>query len=235
MNRVALLQGIEVAAQRARWTRGLMVALAVVSIACIAVDLSQLEYLGRAQAGQAVEAAEGQEIDANQLVVNWTLIGLSMVAGITWLMWVHRATANLRLAGSGASRFTPGWAVGWYFVPILNLFRVWQVMQDLAGRSAEGNDRPVGPRSESGLVGAWWAMFVFSRCIGRYVDHAIVKAETLSEVSRATRLSVFSDVLGVVSAVLAWVVVRRIDRLQREVLVLAPPVPIAASEAAPAT
>jgi len=226
MDRDALLQGIEIAARRARWTRGLLVAFVLVSLASITVELSLLDLAARARAGQPVTVAEGEAIDDRQLDLVFISLGLMVLASITWLMWVHRATANLRLAGSGRSRFTPGWAVGWYFVPIMNLFRAWQGMHDLAGRSAEGNDRADGPRSDSGLVNAWWPMFVLSRCIDRYVGRAVLEAETPSEILRATRLSVFSDVLVVITAVLAWLVVRHVDRLQREVLVLAPPVPL---------
>src|SRR5688572_5676802 len=36
-------------------------------------------------------------------------------------MWIYRAHANLSDAGVDGLEFTPGWAVGWYFIPIANL------------------------------------------------------------------------------------------------------------------
>lgn len=38
-------------------------------------------------------------------------------------MWIYRAHANLFAAGYQGLEYTPGWSVGWFFVPIASLFR----------------------------------------------------------------------------------------------------------------
>src|SRR5688500_9582042 len=40
-----------------------------------------------------------------------------VVSVIVVAMWIHRAHANLRDAGLDGLEFSPGWAVGWYFIP----------------------------------------------------------------------------------------------------------------------
>src|SRR5687768_18623297 len=40
-----------------------------------------------------------------------------VVSVVVVALWIHRAHANLRDAGVGGLEFTPGWAVGWYFIP----------------------------------------------------------------------------------------------------------------------
>ncbi len=43
------------------------------------------------------------------------LVGLATI--VVWLTWQHRVRANVWASGI-AIRTTPGWAVGWWFVPI---------------------------------------------------------------------------------------------------------------------
>jgi len=62
-------------------------------------------------------------------------------AGIAWLLWVHRTYGNLALVGSKRSRFTRRWAMSYWFIPLINLVRAYQVMKDLWLRSDSLNDR----------------------------------------------------------------------------------------------
>ena len=66
-----------------------------------------------------------------------TLLG----TGIVWLAWLRGAYRNLALVGSKRSRFTPRRAVGYWFMPFVNLVRGYQVMKDLWLRSESMNDR----------------------------------------------------------------------------------------------
>ena len=50
---------------------------------------------------------------------------------VVWAMFVHRSCANAHALGAVGMEFTPGWAVGWYFVPFANLFKPGQVMQEI--------------------------------------------------------------------------------------------------------
>src|SRR5439155_11350703 len=50
------------------------------------------------------------------------LVGLLGVATeLTWLFWQHRVTRNVWARGHPI-KTSPGWAVGWWFIPIANLW-----------------------------------------------------------------------------------------------------------------
>ena len=82
-------------------------------------------------------------------------------------MWIHRAHANLREASDRAYEFSPGWAVGWYFIPIANLFKPFQAMKELwfASHGIDGWRDATAP----GLLRVWWLAFVASS-ISSYGD-----------------------------------------------------------------
>jgi hypothetical protein len=93
-------------------------------------------------------------MDDNGWLLFWISLGVNAVMLVPYCIWVYRANLNCRNF-SLIVRFTPEWAVGCHFVPIINLFRPCQVMQEIYKVSRNPrtwhNDRP------SILVGIWWA------------------------------------------------------------------------------
>jgi hypothetical protein len=82
-------------------------------------------------------------------------------------MWVHRTYRNLPSLGASDLNYSPGWAVGYYFIPILNLFRPYQVMRETWQAS---DPRNIGQRdwkylAAPALLSIWWAMHVISRFV----------------------------------------------------------------------
>ncbi len=70
-------------------------------------------------------------------------------------MWIYRAHANLRDRGIEMET-SPGWAVGWFFVPIMNLFKPFQAMRELWSESHFESDSygDPAPGDERHVVGA---------------------------------------------------------------------------------
>ena len=83
-------------------------------------------------------------------VVGLLDVAVLVATGITFLMWFHRVRANLPALGVTDARWSPGWAVGWWFVPVMSLFRPYQVAaevwqaSDPAATQADWRQRPVG-------------------------------------------------------------------------------------------
>ena len=48
--------------------------------------------------------------------------------GVLYLIWVHAMTCNLAAFGTVGYKVSPGWAVGYYFIPIINLGRPYDNM-----------------------------------------------------------------------------------------------------------
>ncbi|MBD60204.1 MAG: hypothetical protein CL808_08815 [Citromicrobium sp.] len=72
-------------------------------------------------------------------------------------MWIYRAHANLRDRGIELET-SPGWAVGWFFVPIMNLFKPFQAMRELWSESHFEADSYGDPAP--GDIAAWWACWI---------------------------------------------------------------------------
>src|SRR3989442_9465016 len=83
------------------------------------------------------------------------LLGTSII----WLTWLRQAYRNLALVGSKRSRFTARQAVGYWFIPFVNLVWAYQVMKDLWLRSESMNDRDAyDDLPAPALLSGWWGM-----------------------------------------------------------------------------
>ena len=71
--------------------------------------------------------------------------------------WIYRAHANLRDRDLDGLEFSPGWAIGWFAVPIANLFKPFQAMRELYSRSMFEDEGDTPPK-----LYAWWSTWLLS-------------------------------------------------------------------------
>ena len=97
--------------------------------ACLVLNLL-LIWPSIADIGDLRATVAGEEVDEEfrahhmvQLAVGGLYMISAILVTIFWMMWVHRSYRNLRRWVLRGSDYSPGWAVGYYFIPILNLFR----------------------------------------------------------------------------------------------------------------
>ncbi len=84
------------------------------------------------------------------------LLGLFfLLAVIPIAIWIYRAHANLREAGLHDLKYTPGWTVGSYFVPLANFVIPFRAMRELHNRS-HGEDQWQAD-SPVADVTSWWS------------------------------------------------------------------------------
>jgi hypothetical protein len=74
------------------------------------------------------------------------------ISGIVSLFWIYGAAQNA--CAMRRIDLTPGWAVGWFFIPIANLFKPFMVMRDIWFASG-GRDKGTGSEGFNAITG-WW-------------------------------------------------------------------------------
>lgn len=149
---------------RASWTVAALVVSMVASGIAIVAYANEMTLVAALDDGRRVSLDEMETSD--NLVAGVTLLGLggSLFAAVTFLMWLHLAWVNVERRGLSGVRWSASWAVGWWFIPIMNLFRPYQVMSALWRASREPSDAPGSTawavRGTSAMVGWWWALYL---------------------------------------------------------------------------
>jgi hypothetical protein len=132
------------------------------------------------------------------------LQSLALVVGaIGFLLWFRRAYGNAIALGHRAS-FTPGWAIGAWFVPLLNLVRPYQIASAMwrhAGKHV-GN----GP-----LLGFWWAFWIGNDLFAQ-IGGLLWASHNEDTMLLGIQLTIVADIASVVAGVLAVDVVRKLTR-----------------------
>jgi len=223
----------------AKWTKALLVAFLALSVVAIASGLAQIELLSRAVSG-GVTAEEAAANDSRQQLISILQVVVSVGTAIAFLMWFHRAYKNLPALGGRQLKYSPGWAVGGFFVPFLNLARPLQVMREVwHGSDPSGLERdllPEGPalRNYLGtptLMGWWWGLFLVTSLLGNLAARmSLAQHPTLDQLQVASVLQVFNDVLEIPSVVVTIRLIVRITKWQserNETHSSPPPLPIA--------
>ena len=93
-----------------------------------------------------IQAVVGGGVIAGALGCVFALASLIFIAAIIlYMLWQHGAYKLVRSLGNETT-YTPGWSVGWWFVPVANLIFTKPILQDLwrasgatAGASSAGD------------------------------------------------------------------------------------------------
>lgn len=136
-----------------------------ISLAVIAVDAWRFRLAGELGDGSFASPTWDDLAAADGVAGLLALLSLPVFLAtiVVFLVWRHRVQANLQgaLLVRGLE-YTPGWAVGWWFVPIANLFKPKQAMNE----AWMATDPDVAPGSTAwrtkapAMLSWWWACWL---------------------------------------------------------------------------
>ncbi len=142
------------------------------------------------------------------------LVAFTLGTWIMFLVWMNRAAKNARvLLPEARFEFTPGWCVGWWFVPFANLIKPFQAMKEIYQASLAANE----PKRDGGYAPVlvamavpatlqlWWGGWVGSTII----DRVTASSESMGATMLSTAFTLFAGVMCVI-------VVRTISQLQTQ-------------------
>jgi hypothetical protein len=182
------------------------------SLVAIWSGLLQLELLNRVSLGQTIAPEVANANDTREHVFALVRVGLFIFTVVVFARWIYVVARNIRSLGADRLQFTPGWAVGYYFIPIVNLWRPYQAMKEIWKASHE----PVHWQLQKGsfLLVSWWTFWIISCLIGQMAVRTATSAKTASDYIDATTFSIASDVIEIPLCLIALVLVLRLSRVQ---------------------
>lgn len=149
----------------------------------VAIQIGTLLLIGGRYAGLLTSSSASET--AETLTFATLLLSIILVG-----MWIHRAHANLIESGFSDLSYSPGWSVGWFFIPIMNLFKPFDAMKELWNTSTNANERFDSPAPP--LLKTWWAGWLIGNVGTNY-------AQRLAE-SHDTQTLMLADALVALSA-----------------------------------
>ena len=115
---------------------------------------------------QAATRADLDAADDFSTLVSVPVAVMVLAAAVVFLVWLRRARIN-----SGPlrrHRYSPGWAIGGWFIPVANLWIPYQVVSDVWQASTPQRPAP------SGVLNAWWTTLLIGGFISQTVSRLSV-------------------------------------------------------------
>jgi hypothetical protein len=166
----------------------------------------------------------GRTVPGSTLAEHWAQVLLARrLHGLVWLatavvflLWLHRVRRALADLGVQGLRFSPGWTVGAFLVPGLNLVWAPQAVYEVWRASDPGPAAParVWPAALGPWIVAWWVLLVLAVLADPLPRRLAAGALEDVTLGRATLVLVGGQLLEIAAAALAVVVVRAIGRRQ---------------------
>ena len=127
-------------------------------------------------------------------------IVLNVISVMTFIRWFRRAYYNLHLFAN--CKFTDGWAAGAWFVPVINLFRPYQIMKEMwekIQKVIKEKSGVVTKEKDSTIISAWWILFLISNIIDVDLVKSLVDIDFHTMKKLDDLLLFISMMLGVIT------------------------------------
>ena len=134
---------------------------------------------------------------------------------VFFLTWLYRAADNLRaFQRSRPFEYTPGWAVGSWFIPFANLVVPYRAVKEVWQKSGRPDEALLSEPGPPAFFGLWWTFWLLSS----FVSNASMRLsfDESVPVQNATIVSIIAAALTIIAAVFAYLVVNSIDKRQEE-------------------
>lgn len=201
----------------------ILIALCVVSVLSIWAMGWNYSLLESVSSGFRVPESVGMKSDFYVSATGGVQLIISIIQLFVFLIWIYKFQKGLPLIGITDARWSPGWCVAWWFIPIMNLFRPYQVMaQFWRATNLHGSTASWKSATVPSLLMIWWITNVIAFWIanialrfamGNWGDKFSFKS-ALNELTAY----IFSDAALVISSVLLIYVMKGItDQLRLKV------------------
>lgn len=198
------------------WTRRLLFLQLAVTLVALVADLLEYQVLTAIRDGLYTSEAEmlaaAEASDARQMIVGGAQFLVYLVAGFFILRWIHRANFNARQLGATDLDYTPGASIGWYFMPIANLWKPYEAMREIWRASVNPlawRNQPISP-----ILPWWWTFWILSNLLANIGLRIQLGAEHLEPLITGNLFITAADATDIPLNLLVLALVGRVHEMQ---------------------
>ncbi len=207
---------IKGSAELTDWVKWLIYAQIAISIVAIISGMMEFGLLTNFKNSNftpnAAAIATAESNDSRQGIIGMLQLLVFAVSGIAILKWIYRANYNARELGASNMEFTPGWSIGWYFVPIANLWKPYQAMKEIL----KASKNPDNWKSEStpSTLPWWWFLWIVTGVVGNASLKLTIRAEEINELLSANIITMLYDAISIPLSLITLAIIKQIYEYQ---------------------
>jgi hypothetical protein len=118
--------------------------------------------------------ADAEAHDLRDGIIGFATMFIYIACIIIFLRWTYKSSQITHLSGAQGLRFSPGWSVGWYFIPIASLWKPFQAFKQIYQVSIQINDWQ--NVSIPSYLRWWWGLFILGGIISNILIRIYLEA-----------------------------------------------------------
>lgn len=145
----------------------------------------------------SIETATANDTREQLIAIIYLIV--SVISAVTFIQWFRRAYFNLHQKVTNLTH-TEGWAAGSWFVPIVNLYRPYQIMKELYKETKELFNKKgvnINTNFTTSSLGWWWTLWIINNIIGQFIFRYSMRAESIDELTTSTIASMIGNIIEI--------------------------------------
>ena len=199
-----------------KWINYVLYAQILIAILSIILGFLEQQLLSAYQEGVYASLKEAFA-DGELTIVLLQGIGFAsliafIVSALLIMKWIYRANTNVRELGAQNMSYTPAWSIGYYFIPVFNLWKPYQAMKEIWMASKNPLDWRLTKTTP--ILPLWWALWLISNLLNQSIFRLSADAVELPELMNLNMLSQASNLLDIPLAIVTLAVINGIYSMQ---------------------
>lgn len=203
--------------QRAKSAIALIWIVLVLEIVNLISSYMQYDLLQTIVNGGFVSEEVAEANDMRESVLGLIYFVVHIISAIVFIMWFRRAYFNLHQKVNTLA-YSEGWAAGGWFVPIISLYRPYQIMKEIYIETKKlfiKNGISERVEYSTSNLGWWWTLWIISAFVGQFVFRfALKSADTIDNLMIITVSQMALSVLGVPLALITSKIIKDYSKVE---------------------
>ncbi|MBI5325988.1 MAG: DUF4328 domain-containing protein [Ignavibacteriae bacterium] len=182
----------------------------VIEMISMISDILELSFLNQINRGSEYQLKSAEVVYILQFIIGCISFIINIISVVFFLLWFYRAYLNLHKITS-ILYYTKGWAIGSWFVPILNLYRPYKIMKELyieTNRYLTNKISELTPELKITFVRWWWALWIINNFFSQMSLNSSLRAKSINDMMVSSSLSILSEVLSIPLALITIKVIK---------------------------
>jgi hypothetical protein len=202
--------------QRAKNAITLIWIVLLLEIVSLISGYLQYDLLQTVAKGGDISMEVADSNDTREQIIGVIYMIVFVISAVTFIQWFRRAYFNLHTKVNHLSQ-TEGWAAGSWFVPIISLYRPYQIMKELYKETKElltKKGLTIAGNFTTNSLGLWWTLWILNNIIGQFVYRYSMKAESIDELTISTTSSMIANIVGIPLALITVKIIKDYSKVE---------------------
>jgi len=178
---------------------------------CVVEAASVVFYMLLLLSLDGVSLLDSRDLEGLEGLLSICWLGSLLFTAIWFIAWLYRAYGNA-LAMGARSHWSQGWAIGGWFVPLMNLIVPFQIVAAVR-RNAEAM---AGRRTGGQLEVCWWSAWLAGNVVEMVAVRMMEHGQSVGELMLMVSLTLVGALLQLFAGICAIAMVRRLTSMQQQ-------------------